>query len=92
MARAAIGGCGGSDGGDASGTSVSGANVAAALEQQLLDAGGEPISAECPNERLVEGDDVECRVTFADGTYKDVVASVEGIDGDGQLHVEVDVP
>lgn len=73
-------GCGGGASGKGDGAFTSGDSVAYALEQQLLDSSGEPIAnASCPNERLTVGEDVGCRVTFDDGTFKDIVASVKAV-------------
>jgi len=86
-------GCGGAAKSEDGTRFSNGDTIAAALEQHLLDKANQPISsAECPNQRLLNGDDIACRVTFSDGSYKDITVTVKNIDANGGVQIEVGVP
>jgi hypothetical protein len=85
--------CGGTSGGSKSSASyVTGSEIAQALDQQVTDKQGNPISASCPNERMLEGDKITCRANFSDGSYHDVVATVTGFRSDDTPSIKVGLP
>jgi len=69
---------------------TTGSEISTELRKRLGDTQGAPVrDAYCPNERLVEGDTVTCRIVFGDGSYRDFDVTVGERDGD--VHLEIDV-
>jgi hypothetical protein len=86
MAAALVAGCAGSGSSD-SARSMTGDEIASALSSEFTDPDGKPILVECPNQRLVTGDTIECRVDYSDGSYHQITATLEA-----NGHVEIDTP
>lgn len=86
-----LAGCGGSGSSHSGnrGQSLSGADIEQALAAQLTDRQGNPVLPSCPDERLVEGESIRCRVTFSDGSYHDFDVSVVGFDSNGAPKLKV---
>jgi len=93
LALAACGG-GSSRNGDNSnaGRYDTGADIERALSGQLTDKEGNRVLASCPNERVVEGETITCRVTFSDASYHDFTVTLTGFNPDGSVKIKLGVP
>jgi ribosomal protein L37E len=67
---------GGSGGGGSATQFATGQQVESAIDAQLSDRTSRPVTASCPDVRLVSGETVECTVVFSDGSYKTVTATL----------------
>jgi hypothetical protein len=83
----AVAGCGDGSGSSGSGRSMTGDEIANTLSNEFTDPNGNPIMVTCPNQRLVVGDKIECRVDYSDGSYHQITATLEA-----NGHVEIDAP
>jgi hypothetical protein len=72
--------------------SITGLEIAQDLKSRLADTSDIPVAdVRCPDERLIDGESVVCGITFADGSFHDLVASPT-FEADGSVHLQLDVP
>lgn len=71
---------------------ITGSELEREIARQFGEAGtGIPLAgASCPNIRLIGGDSIVCRVTFGDGSYRDMELSIKSAT-DGGLSIQVDI-
>jgi hypothetical protein len=71
---------------------VTGSAIEQALAEQLKDSEGNSVFPSCPNERMIVGDTIVCRVMFADGSYKDAGVALTGFHDGGTPEIEIGPP